>query len=112
MSFPRNNRLVAKAEFDSLFKNALKVSQKHMLVLYKPNKVKHARLGIIIGKRVAKKAVTRNQFKRVMRESFRHYQSKLTAIDIVVIARQQCDVLNKQKLREGIHQLWEKLLAH
>lgn len=112
MSFPRYHRLVAKAEFDSLFNNASKVSQKHLVVLFKPNKTRYARLGIIVGKRVAKKAVTRNQFKRVMRESFRHYQQKLSGVDIVVIARQSFDKLGKQKLREGIDQLWQKLLTH
>lgn len=112
MSFPRNDRLVTKAEFDSLFKNASKMSQKSLVVLYKPNQVKHARLGVIIGKRVAKKAVFRNQFKRVMRESFRHYKERLSAFDIVIIARAHNDTFDKQKLREGIDQLWKKLQAH
>jgi ribonuclease P protein component len=64
-----------------------------------------------VGKRVAKKAVSRNQIKRVIRESFRFQQKKLSGIDIIVIARQQCDKLSKQKLREGIEQLWEKLIT-
>lgn len=111
MRFHRNNRLVIQTEFQSLFKKAHKVSHRFLKILYKKNNCLHGRLGLIVAKRVAKKAVTRNQIKRVIRESFRYHQEKLTGIDIIVIARQPCDTLSKQLLREGIDRLWEKLLA-
>ncbi len=65
----------------------------------------------MIGKRTINSAVIRNRTKRILRDSFRQNQEKLAGLDIIIIARQQCDKLNKQKLREGIDQLWEKLLA-
>jgi ribonuclease P protein component len=111
MSFPRSHRLVTQAEYKTLFKKAHKVSHRFLTILYKKNNNLYGRLGLIVGKRVAKKAVSRNQIKRVIRESFRFQQDKLSGIDIIVIARQQCDKLSKQKLREGIDQLWAKLLA-
>ncbi len=43
-----------------------------------------ARLGLIVGKRQLKRAVDRNQVKRVLRETFRVNRSILPAIDIVV----------------------------
>lgn len=110
-TFSRNHRLVTKAEFDFVFDKALKVSQRHLLALFKPNNRPHARLGLVIGKRVINRAVQRNQTKRVIRESFRHIQKRLPGYDIIVIARQQCDTLDKTKLREGIDRLWEKLLT-
>lgn len=42
----------------------------------------HARLGIVVAKRFAPRAVTRNTIKRVARELFR--QSALPAIDCIV----------------------------
>ncbi len=87
------------------------MSQKHLLALYKPNQKALARLGIIVGKRVANSAVSRNQIKRVVRESFRAKQEHLKGLDIIVIARQQCDKLDKIELREGIDKLWQKLIT-
>ncbi|MBV8801427.1 MAG: ribonuclease P protein component [Gammaproteobacteria bacterium] len=111
MRFPRNNRLVIQAEYQSLFKKAHKVSHRFLKILFKKNHCLQGRLGLIVAKRVAKKAVTRNQIKRVIRESFRLHQEKLMGIDIIVIARQPCDIISKQVLREGIDKLWEKLLT-
>jgi len=43
-----------------------------------------ARLGLIIGKRQAKRAVERNRIKRTLRETFRSHQHTLPAVDVVV----------------------------
>ncbi len=111
MSFPRSHRLVSKTEYKSLFDKSKKTSQKHLLVLSKSNQKLHARLGLVIGKRAVNSAVMRNRIKRVIRNSFSQNQEFLKGLDIVVIARQQCDKLSKKKLREGIDQLWKKLLT-
>lgn len=111
LSFPRNNRLVSQSEFKSLFGQSEKVSQRYLLALYKPNQKTHARIGIIVGKRVANSAVARNKIRRIVRESFRAHQQVLKGLDIVVIARQQCDSQDKIQLREGINKLWQKLIT-
>lgn len=112
MSFPRNRRLLTKAEFKSVFDQPFKVTQKHLLALFKPNQKSYARLGVIVAKRVANTAVSRNRIKRAVRESFRLNQEQLTGLDIIILARQHCDTLDKTQLREGINKLWEKLLKH
>ncbi|MEO8401640.1 MAG: ribonuclease P protein component [Gammaproteobacteria bacterium] len=111
MSFPRSHRLVTKAEFKQVFDDAFKVSQKYLLILCRPNQKKHARIGVIVGKRFVNSAVDRNRIRRVVRDSFRLNQEKLIGLDIVVIARQQCDTLSKDKIRKGIDDLWERLLT-
>lgn len=111
MHFPRQHRLVTKAEFKNIFDKSSKVNQRYFLALFKTNQKSYARLGLVIGKRVAKTAVSRNRIKRVIRESFRQNQEQFKGLDIVIIGRQQCDTLNKAKLREGIDRLWEKLLV-
>ncbi|HLB58435.1 MAG TPA: ribonuclease P protein component [Gammaproteobacteria bacterium] len=110
MSFPRSHRLITKAEYQYVFDQSRKINQKHLLVLFKPNQQLHARLGLIVGKRIAKNAVARNRIKRAIRESFRFHQERLKGIDLIVIARHECDKLNNEKLRVGINQLWQKLL--
>jgi ribonuclease P protein component len=107
--FPRNHRLLTKAEYKNIFDNSFKVNQKYLLALFKPNHKSYARLGLIVSKRSANQAVARNQIKRVVRESFRLINEQFSGLDIIVIARQQCDILDKANLRRGIEKLWEKL---
>ena len=109
--FSKNQRLLTKAEFQSVFDQAKKINQRYLLLLFKKNTQPSSRLGIIVSKRVAKKAVTRNRIKRTIRESFRQWQQKITGFDIIIIARQQCDVQDNKKLREGLDLLWQKLIA-
>lgn len=109
LRFPHERRLLTKAEYKAVFDKSQKISQKHLMILYKVNQKPYARLGLVVPKRVARSAVTRNGIKRILRESFRHHPSRLIGVDIIIIARQQCDTLSKQKLREGIDKLWEKL---
>ena len=46
--------------------------------------MRRARLGLIVGKRVDKRAVARNRIKRELREAFRLQKAQLPALDIVV----------------------------
>jgi ribonuclease P protein component len=108
--FPRNHRLTSKAEYQALFDKSTKINQPYLLMLFKTNQKLYARLGLAIGKRVVNNAVDRNKIKRVIRESFRGSQKKLQGLDIIILARQKCGELSKKKLREGIEQLWKKLL--
>ena len=112
MSFPRSHRLTTTADFKSLFDKSKKVSQRCLLVMFKKNQKAHARLGLIVAKRYIKTAVMRNKTKRVLRDSFRNNKEKLAGLDIIVIAKKNCGELNKQQLRKGIDQLWEKLLTY
>jgi ribonuclease P protein component len=100
---------LAKAEFQAVFEESKKVSQRYLLALFRPNQQARARIGIMVGKRAVHLAAERNLIKRVIRESFRLNQDKLQGIDIVVIARQQCNSLTKTQLREGVEKLWQNL---
>jgi len=52
-------------------------------VLYtRPSELPHARLGVVVAKRFAPRAVTRNTIKRLTRELFR--QTSLPALDCLV----------------------------
>lgn len=112
MRFPKSHTLKKKADYTFTRDKPHKISHKYLLILFKPNQDLSARLGLIVGKRVANLAVTRNRIKRVIRESFRVKQKELKGFDIVVIARQHCDTLSKEELRKGLDKLWEKLITH
>lgn len=110
MHFPKKNRLISKADYDSTFKNAKKATKQSMVGLYKNNNLELARVGIIVSKRVAKSAVKRNIIRRIIRESFRSYKNRLQRLDIIIIARQSCCVMTRPELREAIDKLWEKII--
>ena len=107
--FSRERRLLTKTEFQAVFDAAKKFSQRYWLALYKPNAQNNARVGIMVGKRAVPLAVDRNTIKRVIRESFREHQGNLPGLDIIVMARHQCNILTKIELREGIEKLWQNL---
>jgi len=65
-----------------------------------PNQLKHPRLGLVVRKKFIKKAVDRNQFKRIVRETFRLHQHDLPDIDIVVMNRAGSDRLPAPQLNQ------------
>src|SRR3990167_10921545 len=94
-----------------LLSQSLTIKNKYFLILFKPNQQKHARLGIIVSKQFIKRAVDRNQLKRVIRESFRHHQEDLKELDIVVIIRSECSTLGAKVWRNDIDSIWQTLIA-
>ena len=54
----------------------------HFVLYLRPNPFGHARLGVVVAKRLAPRAVTRNMIKRMAREVFR--SASLGAVDCVV----------------------------
>ncbi len=80
--FARVRRIVKTDEFSSVFR--LRPAQKsaHFVLYTRANTLPHARLGVVVAKRFAPRAVTRNTIKRVTRELFRVMQ--LPALDCIV----------------------------
>ena len=80
--FARVRRIVKTDEFSSVFR--LRPAQKtaHFVLYTRANELPHARLGVVVAKRFAPRAVTRNTIKRVTRELFRVAQ--LPALDCIV----------------------------
>ena len=69
--FARVRRIVKTDEFSSVFR--LRPAQKtaHFVLYTRSSTLPHARLGVVVAKRFAPRAVTRNTIKRVTRELFR-----------------------------------------
>jgi len=81
-NYARDRRIVKTDEFSSVFRLRPVQRTAHFVLYVRSNQSSHARLGIVVAKRFAPRAVTRNTIKRVTRELFR--QSSLPAIDCIV----------------------------
>lgn len=61
---------------------------RYFLMRWKPNGKRHARLGVIVGRRAIPRAVDRNRCKRLVREVFRGMLWAFPALDVVVLCRE------------------------
>ena len=85
MRFSRDSRLSRKPEFDRVFRDAeLRFRRGPFRALACANGECRPRLGLIVGKRNARRAVDRNRIKREIRESFRQHADSLPPCDVVV----------------------------
>lgn len=74
-----------------------------------PNKLLHARLGIIAGKKVAARAVDRNRAKRLIREAFRAAAGILGPYDITLQIRSDLRGELNDSVRAELAKLLESL---
>jgi len=72
------------------------------------NPLGHARVGLVVSKKVSKKAVVRNRIKRQIREAFRLQQRQLGAIDFVVVAKAPLSAIAFDSIVEPLQPLWLK----
>lgn len=108
--FPRRLRLLSAGDYRHVFDNATyKVHGKGLLALACNNGTGHPRLGLVISKKSARRAVDRNRIKRLTRESFRLQQHRLPAVDIVILARRGITELDNATLHRQLHGMWRRL---
>lgn len=83
--FTRDSRLNQKADFDRVFKEAhLRIRRGPLRALACQSPSQQSRLGLIVGRRFARRAVDRNRVKRQIREWFRIHARSLPPWDVVV----------------------------
>ena len=90
-------RLHKTDEFSSVFHFRRSAAGDYFRVFACPNGKNHPRLGLVIGKRMAKQAVCRNHIRRLIREAFRHQQALLGGVDVVVRLQQPVNVTQVQQ---------------
>jgi ribonuclease P protein component len=109
--FSRRVRLTEAADYQRVFKHCqCKAVNRWLTVLAVANTLEHPRLGLAISRKVARRAVDRNRIKRMVRESFRHRQSDLGALDIVVLGRNDVAGQSTKALATAMDKLWTQLI--
>ena len=97
------------AEFSTVLARRQVQRGKHVVMYYASNGLTVARLGLIVGRKVDRRAVARNLFKRIVREAFRAVRMELPPLDIVVRALAQLGNVERAELRLELHSLFSKL---
>ena len=84
--FARRYRLTKTDEFSSVFGFRKAIRGKLLMLHYqpRPDGLNDARLGVVVGKKLLKKAVDRNRIKRIVREQFRLERPSLPACDLII----------------------------
>ena len=106
--FGRDQRLLRQNDFSQIFRHPhpVRVSAPGILLLAIRSAEPHPRLGLVVAKKVLRRAVWRNRVKRIARESFRLKGARLPAMDVVMIAKAPIATLSNQQLREHLDRLW------
>lgn len=108
-AFPREARLLASEDYDRVFKKPVRVSAQGILILACKNDLDCARLGLVVPKKILKRAVWRNRVKRLVRESFRNTRESLPNIDLVFLARPGIGDISNRDISSTLDGLWVQI---
>ena len=85
----------------------------HFVLYTRSNELMHARLGLVVAKRFAPRAVTRNTVKRISREVFRGMQ--MPALDCIIRMTSSVNTRNgpatSTQLKRVLHEELRRLIA-
>lgn len=105
---PKQAKLLKAADYNHVFDQSVRSSDRYFTVLARPNDLLRPRLGMAFTKKRVKLAVARNRLKRITRESFRLTKDIYNA-DYVVLAGAQCAKANNQQLFLSLEKHWQQL---
>lgn len=77
-------KMIKTDDFSSVFNFRKRISMQYLAIHYQPNLHQRARLGLVVGKKIAKLAVNRNYMRRVLREFFRTQQHDICHVDLII----------------------------
>jgi ribonuclease P protein component len=114
-TYPKKEKLKSKTTIDLLFSEGNSVSKFPLRLVYVENKEANAvllKMGVSVSKKYFKKAVDRNYFKRVLRETYRlNKHILLDALEkpyAVMFFYQTKEHLSFQEIEEKTIQLFQK----
>lgn len=67
-----------------------------------------SRVGLVVSKKVSKKAVERNRIKRVLREEMRKIINSLDKGDYMIVVKPNTSALTNELLRQSLHKALKK----
>lgn len=102
--FTKSERLRHRRDFLRAQAQGKRLYSCHFGVTLAPPVAEGPRLGLVVTKRLGK-AVQRNRVKRLLREFFRRHQTRLPAVDLVIMAKKGAAALTYHQVEEELGRL-------
>ena len=102
---PRKNRLKKKKDFERVLKEGKCFFEEGLFLKIIENQLNFPRFGIVVGKKISKKAVLRNKLKRRLREILRKKLAQIKNVDGVLVAKKGLENKNFKDLEEILERL-------
>ncbi len=109
LRFTKQAKLIKTDEFSSVFNFRKRILARFLAVHYQPNALGHARLGLVVGKKIAKRAVHRNYMRRVLREFFRIQQHAISPVDLMIRVQKKFEKQDFMHIRQEFDMLIAKV---
>jgi len=106
----KDKRIRDTKDFAKIYKKGSFFSSKYFNANFLSNRGNPTRLGFVVGKKVSKKAVTRNRLKRQLREAARRlYDQAPRGYDIVISVKKEAVVAKPAELETEIQKLFQRI---
>ena len=93
-------RINKARDYAHTFQNGSHTHSKFWKLIANNSGNSNSRLGLVISKKLYKRAVDRNLFKRLARETFRQNQEDLKSLDFIVMIKKTSLVSNKAIIQD------------
>ncbi len=94
LSLPKSVRITKAKEYTQIFQKGKHTHGKFWQIVFAPSENNKSALGLAVSKKIHKRAVDRNLYKRLARETYRKNQEKLSGINTVVMTKNHTRVDN------------------
>lgn len=107
--FDASRRLRRPGEFAAVLKSGAAHRSRHFVLKHRANDGGGARIGLVVARRLLKRAVDRNLVKRIAREAFRAARRRLTSADLVLRLAAAPAGIDRREIRSEIDGLLARL---
>lgn len=108
-SLEKQAKMIKTDEFSSVFNFRKRIATQYLAMHYQPNMLQRARLGLVVGKKTAKLAVSRNYMRRVLREFFRVQQHEICHVDLIIRVQKKFSKVDFIQIKQEFNALIAKL---
>ena len=109
--FPRRVRIQRAEDFRRAFREGRRFPSGPFTIVVRENHLGHARLGLAISRRHARRATARSRRRRLVRESFRRARCELPPVDVVVATRPGADAATNAQVFRALERAWRRIRA-
>jgi ribonuclease P protein component len=102
-------KMIKTDDFSSVFNFRKRIATQYLAIHYQPNTHHRARLGLVVGKKVAKLSVSRNYMRRVLREFFRLQQHDICHVDLIIRVQKKFSKKDFIQIKQEFDSLIRKL---